>query len=153
LLTINVLRVFYWVIILIAGLIFNRVTIRRKFLFAFYHPPSPAQQAMNNLPPKYLTISIALVMMHLIPGTASAQNTSGGTALWDATTWSNTSPDRLDGVSTTNVADINDYDSDGTTRIGQGLETLGSGETVQIVGGDAITIDNTITGITDNPQE
>lgn len=87
-------------------------------------------------------------MMHLIPGTASAQNTSGGTALWDATTWSNTSPDRLDGVSTTNVADINDYDSDGTTRIGQGLETLGSGETVQIVGGDAITIDNTITGIT-----
>ena len=86
-------------------------------------------------------------MMPSFPALPHAQNDSGGTALWDATTWSNTSPDRLDGVSTTNVADINDYDPDGTTRIGQGLETLGSGETVQIVGSDTITIDNTITGI------
>lgn len=92
-------------------------------------------------------LTLALSLSFLTAGVALAQNDSGGTALWDATTWSNTSPDRLDGVSTTTVADINDYDPDGTTRIGQGLETLGSGETVQIVGSDTITIDNTITGI------
>jgi len=43
-------------------------------------------------------LTLALSLGFLTAGVALAQNDSGGTALWDATTWSNTSPDRLDGV-------------------------------------------------------